>query len=282
MSNAQGRDGTLPTFITIGAMKCGTSSLHNYLSLHPEIGMSGIKELDFFLTDDDLAKGVGWYASQFPANRTERGESSPNYSKKHAFPGVAARMHALLPDIKLIYMVRNPADRAVSHYVHSYATGDESRPIEQVFSVLEDNNYVETGRYAYQIRDFLEIYGESCILIIKSDDLLENRRQVLENVFKFLGVSQTFSSDDFDRLYNEGQSRIRRHTPVRRLKQAFPKASKSAKTVLPDWLLSALTSSKIQYPVLDTKVRRRLIDFYEDDIRDLERHLRQRLPAWYS
>ena len=108
----------LPTFITIGAMKCGTHSLHQYLDLHPEIAMSQRKELNFFLTEAKFAQGLEWYSAQIAGNGTARGESSPNYSKCHMFPGVAERMHATLPDIKLIYLVRDPVERAVSHYVH--------------------------------------------------------------------------------------------------------------------------------------------------------------------
>ena len=127
-------------------MKCGTTSLYRYLALHPQIAMSQRKELDFFKTDADFAKGLEWYSAQFPDDSGVRGEASPNYSKFHIFPGVPDRMRSVLPDIKLIYLVRNPVERAVSHYMHSVHGGlFESRPISAVFERLDENNYVPGG-----------------------------------------------------------------------------------------------------------------------------------------
>ncbi|MDQ3731459.1 MAG: sulfotransferase domain-containing protein, partial [Pseudomonadota bacterium] len=156
----------LPTFIVIGAMKAGTTSLYHYLSQHPEIGMSRHKELNFFKTNADFAKGLDWYAAQFPSGSRVLGESSPNYSKCHLFPGVAERLHSVLPRISLIYLVRHPVDRAVSHYVHQVSTGKESRPFEAVFEDLEQNPYVLTGAYMFQLRQYLRFYPAERMLIV--------------------------------------------------------------------------------------------------------------------
>lgn len=101
----------LPNLVVIGGMKCGTSSLHYYLSLHPQISMSEPKELSFFA--ENWPRGRDWYEAHFPEDLPIRGESSPNYMKHPAFPGVPERMVSLVPDAKLVYLVRDPIARIV-------------------------------------------------------------------------------------------------------------------------------------------------------------------------
>src|SRR5687768_8813331 len=101
----------LPNLIIIGAMKCGTTSMHGYLRRHRQIEMSGTKELDFFIAGRNWEKGPDWYASQFPGGTAIRGESSPNYTSALIFPGVPERMHSVVPDARLLFMVRDPVDR---------------------------------------------------------------------------------------------------------------------------------------------------------------------------
>src|SRR5690606_11798413 len=105
----------LPNLVVIGAMKCGTSALHALLDHHPEIAMSRPKELNFFLGDDGGAshdwmlgnwrRGLRWYAGHFPVTARVRGESSPGYTSP-AHPEAAGRMAAVIPDARLVYLVR--------------------------------------------------------------------------------------------------------------------------------------------------------------------------------
>src|SRR5919106_4193832 len=101
-------EGALPTFVIIGAQKCGTTALHSYLSRHPEVSMSRPKELDFFVEGANWEKGVDWYRSRFDGAAKARGESSPNYTAHPMLAGVPERMAELVPDAKLIFMVRDP------------------------------------------------------------------------------------------------------------------------------------------------------------------------------
>ncbi len=111
----------LPNLLVVGAMKCGTSSLHNYLARHPDIFMSAEKELNFF-TGSNSGQSLDWYKAQFPVDAPVRGESSQNYSKRHnpLFPGAAEAIKAVIPDTKLIYLVRDPIERYRSHKVENY------------------------------------------------------------------------------------------------------------------------------------------------------------------
>jgi Sulfotransferase domain len=163
----ESKSSSLPTFIVIGAMKSGTSSLHKYLGMHPEIGMSLKKELDFFKSKIFYSNGLDWYKNQFSDQYPFRGESSPNYTKCHEDSGIAERMHNILPNIKLIYVVRNPIERIVSHYVHNYSNGRESRGLLEVLENKVNNNYLETGLYMFQLKQFLKYYERDQILLIK-------------------------------------------------------------------------------------------------------------------
>ena len=117
-------EGALPNLIIIGGLKCGTTSLHHYLSLHPEIAMSRPKELNFFVAELNWPLGRDWYAAHFDPKAPVRGESSPHYTNSPAFAGVADRMRDILGEaVRLIYVVRDPIDRMLSHYLHNVGGG---------------------------------------------------------------------------------------------------------------------------------------------------------------
>src|SRR3954452_1285883 len=94
--------GTLPNLIVIGGLKCGTTSLHHYLNLHPEVAMSRPKELNFFVADLNWPLGPDWYASHFEASAPVRGESSPHYTNRPRFDGVPDRVHSVLGSPRLV------------------------------------------------------------------------------------------------------------------------------------------------------------------------------------
>ena len=118
----------LPNLVIIGAMKCGTTSLHYYLDQHPDISMSAKKETNFF-TPRGFDKGVEWYEQQFTGGTRICGEASPNYSYFDRFPGVPERMHSVIPEPRIIYMVRNPIRRILSQYVHECSAGRETKSL---------------------------------------------------------------------------------------------------------------------------------------------------------
>jgi hypothetical protein len=97
----------LPNLIVIGAQKSGTSSFYHYLTFHPEIFMSSHKELNFFCKELTWEKGMRWYKSHFQdKTRKIRGEVSPTYTQYPLYKGVPERMHSILPDAKLIYLIK--------------------------------------------------------------------------------------------------------------------------------------------------------------------------------
>ena len=146
----------LPTFAVIGAAKAGTTSLYRYLDLHPEIRMSRRKETQYFLRED-YREGLDEYAGYFPEGGIARGDNSPGYSNYPRHRDIPRRIHEVLPDVKLIYLVRDPIDRAQSNYYHRYFNRTESREINEVFAEIQDPDdpYIARGRYAMQLDQYL-------------------------------------------------------------------------------------------------------------------------------
>jgi len=130
----------LPNFIIIGAQKCGTTSLHHYLDQHDEIVMSKVKELNFFNEELNWSKGLKWYEAHFQGEGKMRGEASPHYTNYPMSPGVAKRMKEIVPDAKIIYLVRDPVERLISAYLDDVKGYLESRDIGEVFKNLKHND----------------------------------------------------------------------------------------------------------------------------------------------
>lgn len=179
--------GALPTFVIIGAQKCGTTALHAYLSRHPEVAMSRPKELDFFIAEANWSRGEDWYRERFDPGFAVRGESSPNYTAFPEHDGVPKRMAALVPDARLIFMVRDPVDRVRAGYFHRYSNRAESRPMRE--AILDPaQSYVDRSRYHLQLTRFLEHFPMERILLLEQEELLADRRETMRRVFSFLEV----------------------------------------------------------------------------------------------
>jgi hypothetical protein len=210
----------MPNLVVIGAMKAGTSALHRYLGMHPEIAMSEPKELNFFFGRPGVSsngasrsregpeqgqgpfagnwrRGPAWYAQHFPAECAVRGESSPGYTSP-SFPEVAPRMARMIPDARLVYLVRDPIDRAISQYRHHYAEGTENRPVEE--AILDPRSqYVSRGRYYERLLPFLQCFERCQIAIAAREELLTARRATLRHLFGWLGIDENFWSSDLGR-----------------------------------------------------------------------------------
>jgi hypothetical protein len=201
-------DGALPNLIVIGAMKAGTSALHAYLDEHPEVAMSTPKELCFFydpvpgaLRDAPTAhpgtdatewsagnwhRGIEWYRAHFREDAPVRGESSPGYTSP-SFPDVAARMASVVPDARLVYLVRDPVARAVSQYHHHVRDGTERRPILEALSD-PTSQYTLRSRYAERLAPFLERFPPERISIVVHEDLVADPVHAITGLLRSLCV----------------------------------------------------------------------------------------------
>lgn len=202
----------LPSFIIIGAKKCGTTSLFQYLVEHPNVRTPSKKEISYF--DINFAKGELWYRSFFPV-------SLPNLKSKHLITGEATasyichpqapeRMAQVLPQVKLIALLRNPIDRAYSHYHHTKRIGREDLSFEDAIAQEESRvrqmesesllqglshsqaynyTYLSSGFYAEQLKNWFHLFNRQQLLILKSEDFFKNPGIVYEQVIDFLGLS---------------------------------------------------------------------------------------------
>lgn len=275
----------LPNLIIIGGMKCGTTSLHYYLGLHPEISMSCEKELNFFIAERNWGRGVDWYASHFGGPAKIHGESSPRYTNYPFEDGVPERMHAVVPGARLIFLVRDPIERIISHYVHWCALGRETRTLEDALAGLDGNAYVTPSRYSAQLEQYLRHFPRSQILIVDSEDLLRRRGETLRVIFRFVGVDDAFTSRQFARLRYRARDQ-RRKT---RLGQWLTPLTQRLATLqdLPAglrWRLEALPylpfSRPVARPTLDKGLRNKLGDLFRDDVARLRAFTGQAFADW--
>ncbi len=268
----------LPNLIVIGAMKGGTSSLHNYLDLHPQIAMSRPKELDFFVLEKNWPKGVEWYESHFTDGARICGESSPNYTKCHFFAGVPGRVHAIVPEAKLIYVLRDPIERIISHYVHNIAARWDDRRFPD--AVRENIDYVSCSKYYMQLERYLDYFPKRNILIIASEDLHRRRQQTLQGVFRFLGVDDAFYTEGFSKILHESSAK-RRRTKVGSLLLRLP-GRKAIRSLLPfsSQFANVLSKREIKRPVLSAELRQELIDALRDDVALLKEHTGGDFEHW--
>src|SRR3954469_14006405 len=200
------RHAALPNLIIIGGLKCGTTSIHHYLGLHPEIWMSKPKELNFFVSELNLDLGLDWYRGRFDDRFAVRGESSPHYTNLPYFEGVPQRIHDNIPDAKLLYMVRDPISRILSHWCHSVGAGYETRTMDEALA-RGDQTYVTRSRYWMQLQPYLERFDRSQIEIITQEELQSERDETMRRAFAFAGVSETFTSEQFDREWEKSSAK---------------------------------------------------------------------------
>jgi hypothetical protein len=270
--------GAAPNLIVIGGLKCGTTSLHHYLNLHPQISMSRPKELNFFVAELNWELGPDWYRGHFDPAAEVRGETSPHYTNRPRFEGVAERMRETAPAARLIYMVRDPIARLLSHYVHNVGGGYEQRSLSEALAG-DGGAYVDRGRYAYQLEPFLGSHGGDRVLVVSQEDLHDDRDATLRRVFGFLEVDESFSSPEFDREWETGSAkgsggfrlmdRAVRLPGLRTLDRNFDRLPERLR-----WRVERIVhdpdAGPAEKPELSTRLRRQLAGRFRPDVERLE------------
>lgn len=198
----------LPNFLIIGARKAGTTSLYQYLRDHSQVFMSHKKELNFFEAEFNGSRGLRWYEQHFEGagDAIAVGEASPSYTRYPYSRGVPARIAEVLPEARLIYLVRHPLERMTSSYLQNTRAGRGREPsIEK--ALLTNPRYVDVSRYAMQIEQYLPYFPRERLLIVKSEDLRDARGPTMERVFGFLGVDRTWVPGNLEEEYNTTRSK---------------------------------------------------------------------------
>ncbi|TML26168.1 MAG: sulfotransferase domain-containing protein [Actinobacteria bacterium] len=208
----------LPDFLILGAQKAGTTALYAYLRWHPQITGPSFKEVSFF--DRHYARGERWYRAHLPVRRKGVvGEASPSYLFHPLAPERVARM---LPNARLIALLRNPVDRAFSHYQHEVALGREQLSFEEALAredermqgeverMLRDAayfshawwnyTYAARGRYAEQLERWFEAFPREQVLVLLTDELAADTAGAYRRVLDFLGVD-VLELDAYPRIF---------------------------------------------------------------------------------
>ncbi len=183
---------TIPNLIVVGAGKAGTTSLHNYLDAHPQVFGAGDKELMYFSRFMD--KGVDWYKSNFKVRDGVKiyFESTPQYSFRDEFPQVPQNIYDLNPDMKIIYIVREPIKRIVSHFNHwSRTQAHTFKDIEKSLAHEKHRKFfVDRTRYYYQLQAYLALFPTRQIKVVFMEDLISKHAETMNDIFRFLGVDE--------------------------------------------------------------------------------------------
>lgn len=184
---------TRPNLFIIGAMKSGTTSLHNYLNTHPDIAMSEEKEPGYFVEELSLHKGEEWYLNLFDRDKNYRyiGESSTHYTKLPLYQGVPERLFEFNRDARLIYVMRNPFKRTVSHYWHAVRDihhGGEPLPILEAIETRPE--YLAFSNYAMQLEPYIELFGRDAIYTLTFESLVKNPNEETNKIFAWLGLER--------------------------------------------------------------------------------------------
>lgn len=184
---------TTPDYILIGAMKCGTSTLAAQLGAQPGLFMTEPKEPNYFSDDAIYAQGAAWYGALFAdaAPGDLLGEASTHYTKRPELPETVTRMKAALPTVRLVYMIRDPMARIVSHYIHEWSQGVLSAPLE--VEIDRHAPLVDYGRYGWQIAPFVEAYGAEAILLTSLERMQADPGGELTRVARHIGCDAALS-----------------------------------------------------------------------------------------
>lgn len=210
-------------FIVVGAQRAGTTSLFKYMETHPQLYIPPEKECPYFNDDERFSRGWGWYISEFfngaPPDQLW-GTVTPHYMID---PHVPERIKGTLPSVKLIALLRNPIDRAYSHYRMSVRRGYETRSFEDaVYELLkpdaleearkqptEANGYIVGGEYGRILTKYYERFPHKQISVSFTEELRHSPKQVLQLVFHFLGVDSGFTPPNLGVVYHQGGDRHR-------------------------------------------------------------------------
>lgn len=201
-----------PNLFIIGAMKSGTTSLHEYLDTHPQIAMSEEKEPGYFVAELGLPKGEAWYLSRWRRDDREYryfGESSTHYTKLPLYQGVPERLFQFNPQARLIYIMRNPFDRIVSHYWHALRDqyhGGELRPLLK--AVKEDPGYLAFSDYATQLEPYFDRFGREALLTLTFEALIENPQREVDRIYDWLGLPTHSIAEKLGKAHNQKPSDI--------------------------------------------------------------------------
>lgn len=271
---------TLPTFVIVGAMRSGTTSLARYIGAHPDVYMAPEKEVHFF--DRYFDRGLEWYASRFAAGADTAavGEATQVYMYDQLS---VERIARVLPDARLIAILRDPVERAYSHYRLSRSLGIEPLTFPEALAAEPIRlrsadraakfaySYVDRGRYVDQLARLCERFGREHVHVAIFEEMRDDPTRVYSSLCGFLGVETTFRPAFLGRPINAHVAY--RSQRVRRIARNLPRPLEK--------VVGRLNTLRVEFGPMDASSRSFIQEELRDDIHSLEDWLGKPLP-WSS
>ena len=268
-----------PNLFIIGAAKSGTTSLHHYLAAHPDIFLSEPKEPGYFVPEVDYyPRDLSWYLGLFASASGQRwvGESSTHYTKLPVHSGVVERIAAFVEEPpRFIYLMRDPIERAMSHYWHDVRKYQEHRSIERALE--ERVEYRAISDYAMQLEPYLDTFGRDAVHALTFEELVDDPERAVRSILAWLGTTlgrRNAMPDSFMRLRGSGLlDRVARSRLWSRLSGFAPQGLKDL-------------AKRLAYREADPDgyakeaVAARLRPEMQEGVRRLEALLDRDFPAW--
>lgn len=289
-------EGNLPDFFLLGAAKSGTTSLHHYLRQHPALHLPEVKELDFFdAPEEQFEANLDWYLQYFRgAGEQVTGEATPLYFRRSGLvPGRMRRLYGNMAP-RFLLLLRDPVDRAYSHYLHKVSQGTEPLSFEEALEAERERpkqkqrawkSYFRDGLYAERLEEWYDHFPPEQFLVQLSSDLRQRPQATLRSIFRFLEVDPETKIDTSSRLNRTAERQSR--------------TLGTLLSILPPWLplyLRSWTPESLRLrveqlvrrraisdrdpPKLDPQMRRQLRSAYEPHVRRLAHLIGWDLSNW--
>jgi hypothetical protein len=280
--------GARPNLFIIGAMKCGTTSLHRYLGAHPDIFMCEPKEPGYFVEELNWSREADWYLAHFAQAGGAKfvGESSTHYTKLPTYRGVPERIQSFSPAARFIYVMRDPVARTVSHYWHNVRDlREEAERRDMLTAVQRDPRYIDYSDYAMQLRPYFERFGTERVKLLTFEELVADPAATVARLCQWLDLPERVPPSVFASRWNArpaemrgasgwgGLNRIRNTSLYAAVRPLVPRPLRSFATRLAEKPIrpeEARTKEAIAHvrPILTERVQ------------DLARLVKRAFPEW--
>lgn len=275
-----------PNFFIIGAAKAGTTWLYSCLKPHQQVFIPGNKEIHFFSYDNLFQKGEDWYTSFFEgsAGKLAIGEISPSYLSHQKAP---QRIYNFNPSAKIVCILRNPVQRAYSHYCMDLRKGKLSKDIDKGLNL--ETPYVQWGLYYKQILDFKQYFDNRQLKVFFFDDLKKDPRKLVLDLYSYLDINTNFEPETLYVRKNTAREMPRFPYLYRQLKRIYERLEES-----PLNIRGMFTQVRLEghidffhnlnrgdsFPAMSEQKEQELKDFYRDDVEKLSCLLERDLLHW--
>jgi hypothetical protein len=271
-------------FFVVGAGKTGTTWLHSIIKKHPDIHLSHIKEMDYFSKYFDY--GEDWYHKLFKEESSDKikGDISPNYMVYESCP---KRIFQYNPHAKIIFILRDPVERACSHYYMVLRSGLVSREIDN--EIVPGSIFVDSGLYYKHLSRYLQYFHEDQIGIFFYDDLKKDPKKFLIDFYKFIFIKNYYLPEEIYKKYHKKRAIPKNITLYNAIVWAISFLSKNIffenlitkvrKSQLTDIFHKAIASN-MEFPVLSSNFKEELLRYYYHDIQSISSYTEKDLSAW--